>query len=242
MFEWLITVNGGRVIGKITATNQRSAIQAANAQWPAHAGRLTATLKSIHEDLPRGQERRIEKDLPRAAHHQGGHAVIATHLGFGVRRTAIGSRVGRVDGEFSEYQGCTGSVVFRRPQKMQLLFDSDRRGRAEDFVVMLMAGPLAEARHRRIRLDWRDSSVDEAPLIRELVEFHVRSRGCDAISRYHKYLEARAASWVEVYWLQIAVVAEALCRRRELTGDNVEELIRTTPGPRPTDALGKGPA
>jgi hypothetical protein len=242
MFEWLISVDGGRVIGKITSPDQRAAIEAANAQWPAHAGRLKASLKSIHAALQRAQQRKIEKDLPGAAHHQGGHAVIATHLGVGVRRAAIGSRVGRVDGEYSEYAGCTGSVVFRRPPKLQLLFDHDRRGRAEDFMVLLMSGPLAEARHRRIRMDWRTSTVDETPLIRDLVEFHVRGHGAEAILRYHKYLEARAASWVDVYWTQIVAVAEALGRQRELTGNEVEELIRDTPGPRPTDVLGKFPA
>jgi hypothetical protein len=237
MFDWQIIVDGGRIIGDVTAADQRAAIEAAGTRWPALNGRISARIKTLTDRRRPANPRLIERDLPAAAHHEAGHAVIATHLGLRVRRVAIGGLVGRGDGGFGDFQGCTGSVVFRRPPRIQPLFDPIRRDRAEEFLVMLMAGPLAEARHRRARIDWRRSSVDEAPLIRELAGAHARGLGDGAIATYHKYLAVRAASWVEAYWPQIAAVAEALGRRRELTGDDVEELIRTTPGPRPADAL-----
>ena len=44
---------------------------------------------------------------------------------------------------------------------------------------------------------------------------------------YLAYLKVRAAEWVERLWPQIEIVANALIERRTLTGEEVEELMRT---------------
>jgi hypothetical protein len=165
--------------------------------------------------------------------------VLAFHLGFGVEIASIGPRVGDSAVEYSKNQLYLGRIGYLRSPTTEQLLDHQHRGVAEDFAVVLLAGPLAQARHGRFRIDWRAPSVGEIPFICKLAAFHALGHGTSANSHYFGYLRARAATWVEAYWPQITVVAEAMVRLGELSGEEVEELIRSRPIPLSTDAHGK---
>lgn len=233
MHRWNVSLDGGRTLGTVRAWDREATLTAASARWPSLASQLTISARDDGWIWPTAPPRRIEADLPAAAHHEAGHAVIATHLGLRVRRIAIGSLVGRDSGQLAEYHGATGSLTFRRPPRIQALLEPRRRERAENFAVVLMA----ESRHHGRLTDWRVSTIDETPLIRELAEAHARGRGTEAATHYHRYLEAGTTSWICAGWPQIVAVARALLRRGELAGAAIEELIRTSAGPEVTPAV-----
>jgi hypothetical protein len=108
------------------------------------------------------------------------------------------------------------------------LYDHKQRDRAESMILAAMAGPMAEARYRGGRVAWhRLCGTDRAVLDSGLVMIHAGGFGPKCRAAYLAYLKTRAAEWLETLWPRIEVLADALIDRRELTGGEVDKLVRT---------------
>lgn len=152
------------------------------------------------------------------AHHEAGHAVAAWHLGIAVRMVMV-------TGDRS--LGYLGRMV-HAPISTQLAealeagaVSPAQRQRVEGLVMMMLAGELAERRHRG-RANHLGASEDRA---------HARSlltlitADPDEESAYLSWLFIRARNLVEAHWPQITAVAAALLEQGTLTGRELRALL-----------------
>ena len=118
--------------------------------------------------------------------------------------------------------------VIRLSPLASRLYEHKQRDRAELAILTATAGPMAEARYRGCRVAWhRLCGTDRAILDSGLVMTHAGGFGPECQAAYLAYLKTRAAEWLETLWPRIEVLADALIDRRELTGDEVDKLVRT---------------
>ena len=152
------------------------------------------------------------------AYHEAGHAVVACRLGRRPSAVSVGAT-----------KRSLGNVVLRT---RAVESDSPRNWcRNEDAMVIALAGPLAQRRHAP-RSDWRqrkhrtllgpDRGTD-FDLFNELLCRQHYSR--TVRTAYDKYVRARTQELVNVNWLAIDRVAQALLERGSLTREELFEAI-----------------
>jgi ATP-dependent Zn protease len=148
------------------------------------------------------------------AYHEAGHAVAAWCLGY---RPATASILAGDDS--------AGQVRHESPfPGINFEFDGSdwTRLKIERAIMICLAGPIAQRRHRRT--SWRrwHGAADYATA----TELALRTYGSGEIaSAFLKWLDLRAKLLVEDHWSAIERVAIALLKHATLTNEDITSLV-----------------
>lgn len=158
------------------------------------------------------------KALISTAYHEAGHAVAAYFENIKVKQATIVP-----DDDFF------GMVTHQQIQKHirdALEFGSitpTKRARTESFIIVSLAGSIAEQKHRG-----RSNYVGSAQDRHDAVELVSRLSGSEEeANAYLKWLHVRAANLIKIHWWAVDAVAKALLDSETLTGDELQQVIRT---------------
>jgi hypothetical protein len=167
-------------------------------------------------------ERKLERNIERYAYHEAGHAVFAYRSSFGLRSVqleAIANPIGHGWNSLGRTQIGTGRDL--------QLYDTKRKVLAEEYLCMIMAGPIAESHYRGTRVAWHRLSGSDKTYIQQYSVIHCRMANSDDGCRQAciAYLRARTATWVDNWWPDIQKIARALVERRRLTGKQVADIL-----------------
>jgi ATP-dependent Zn protease len=148
------------------------------------------------------------------AYHEAGHAVAAWYLGY---RPATASILAGDDS--------AGQVRHENPfPGINFEFDGSdwTRLKIERAIMICLAGPIAQRRHRRT--SWRrwHGAADYAAAS----ELALRAYGSGEIANaFLKWLDFRAKSLVENHWSAIERVAISLLKHATLTHEEIASLV-----------------
>lgn len=146
------------------------------------------------------------------AYHEAGHAVIGQKLGVPVRRVSI-----------EPTEAYRGMVLIDDPVRGIKDGDetSDRaRLRVERTIIVRLAGPVAQRKHRPS--SWRRyHGSDDYRGLAGLAACFYDGETLDAFIRW---LELRTQDLVEIHMSAIDRVAQALLERKTLTSDEIKEI------------------
>jgi hypothetical protein len=101
----------------------------------------------------------------------------------------------------------------------------ENRMQAEQFVMTVLAGPMAEARCLG-KLRWRLQHSDLAST-QPLIHCHSRCSGSKGARAYLNNLEARTKELLELAWPRVEAVAKLLVERRTIYGVEVDRILQT---------------
>jgi len=158
-------------------------------------------------------------DRMATAHHEAGHAVVATYLRVGVKYVTL-----TPNGE--DHEGvCIGGRIRRDIN----VIDRDRARRyLEPRIMVYFAGQLAEAKFLgRDAVTIGGHGDDD----RQALDCAAFACGSEAESHaFQVWLFERTRNVVGLLWPQIQAVAAALAERGNLHGREVHEVMRSTAG------------
>lgn len=166
-------------------------------------------------------------DKIRLAHHEAGHAVIATALGFECVRIDLNhseERHGAVEIR-EDFPGSSDRNVYRAQEARRMLS-----------VLHLLAGMAATWRYDGRETDIAASGgVADEQNARNLL--NVAFQGHElSVDLAYRLASVRAQELVKNYWPEIERVAETLISRGSITGDEVRRLFRDSFDARQPDA------
>jgi ATP-dependent Zn protease len=169
---------------------------------------------------------RLTKQLAATAHHEAGHAVADSKLGFKIKQVTIVP--------CDESRGTatsTGLRVLRLLRRLE--YGSERTtgkliGDCHDLVITLFAGEEAQRRFDPLSIRRHMSAGDYQSAKEVLMRLHQDAeRECFYA---FKYLRARARNFISdpKNWRLIEDLAKALLERRTLTGEEVNDVIQAS--------------
>jgi ATP-dependent Zn protease len=169
-------------------------------------------MASIHKRKPTKEERCT-------AYHEAGHAVAAFYLHRKIRSVTICSD-----------EGYSGNVRVRGRRRIEGTFD-DSTDKVFNDILILYAGQLAQNRFaprslRRWHVQTGHSSLLDHDQIVDLALTQTDEAGVPLLL---KFLKHQAENLVECRWDDIRAVAEALLKRKTLSGDEVRKIIVPLP-------------
>jgi ATP-dependent Zn protease len=160
-------------------------------------------------------ERRRRKTLAKTAYHEAGHAVASYYLFHRIKKVTIvpDKKNDNAGSCHSKGPSLAGIDVSISPRKQATIFDN---------IKIFLAGEAAQARfNRRTIRQWHGSS-DFHQAAGLALRLSGDARGAELLL---DWLRHEAEQLVAIRWREIEVVAEALLRRRTLTGEEVRAVI-----------------
>jgi hypothetical protein len=148
------------------------------------------------------------------AYHEAGHAAVRIYMELPFDRVSIiseGNSAGRI-----EHPVVTDPLGWEEllPDEIDLLIDRH--------VASIFAGPLAQERLSG-NYDADGANSDH----KDMIDFI--SRRChsdDEMEAYFAWMQIRTRNIVNMCWLQIDAIAQALLEEKELSADEVLEIAR----------------
>jgi len=161
-----------------------------------------------------------QPDLWEIAYHEAGHAVIHWVLGIPQRHATIkpdpnGRSLGHVEIRRPRW--------FREPRTPKE--EERRRLYAENEILALLAGRIAQSRYAGKRISW--GFENDYQQVRNLVS--VISYHNDVSFAFLKYCEKQTVRMVEANWPQIAEVAKQLMTHTTLDSSQIQHIIASIP-------------
>ena len=148
------------------------------------------------------------------AYHEAGHAVAAWNLGYRSIRASI-TAGHESAGEVRHESPLVGDEVE---------FDGSElaRLRVERVIIIRLAGPIAQKRHRRT--SWRRWHGGTDYAVAADLALRVCGSG-EIASAFLKWLDRRAKALVEEHWPAVERLANALLKRGVVTQDEIAALM-----------------
>ena len=168
--------------------------------------------------------RRQPPELSATAHHEAGHAFADWLLHFPIEQVTIVPS--------DEAMG-TATSKGRRVLRLLRRLEVDRPitgkqiGNCHDLVVTLLAGEEAQRRFDPKSIRKHHAAGDHDSVIEVLMRLHPDAEECRCAFRY---LLARTRNLISNpwYWRRIEDLAKALIKRRTLTGEEVDDVLRAS--------------
>ena len=209
----------GAFLGTVDALNRDTALALAEEQWPEHLDHLHVGSGAFGRKKLAKLNTRLERNPEGYAFHEAGHAAVARRFGWPVRSVSILPELYSHGGDFHPQLDSSGRVAV--DCEFPDLESPDHREDAEQYMLFGLAGPTAEYRFRG-RSQWNRQG-DVAAISRYLWAHAPEGRD----DEYLQELKLKAAALVDEVWPDIEAVAAELVKRRELSGDEVERIVRT---------------
>jgi len=163
------------------------------------------------------------KEVKYAAYHEAGHAVarcIFNHPFISVR---VWKR-----------EQLAGEIILVKPNNLKEMTPQQ----LEEEIVITMVGPLAEMMCEGYQFNnlAPDDDVRNLHICRAWMLYHegklrkIEKYYSSEDGTYIASMDAKAQTFVDEYWDEIMVTAEALLKNKILTMAEVEEIIRTVRG------------
>jgi hypothetical protein len=224
MRAWLVHEIGGGLLGEVEADDHNGATAQASKRW--RSKKLHVGLKSAMEAERRRYERRFARFKDRTAYHEAGHAVFAENFGPGVVEVVIGVEVCSSGGKFDPDINSMGRTVFAKWSGKSPYCTYTDHDAGEAAILTAMAGPMAERRYAGLRKSWRRLVVgSDADVIDTHVPLHAKAHDTATYAAYRKYMECRAAAWLDALWPGVKAVAAALLSHGRLDAAGVRLAI-----------------
>lgn len=219
---WLVCRPGPdnqALLGTVEAEGHEKAQAAARSRWPVWASDLHAFYAPAVAQLHEKYRRRIARDPFHWAVREAGRAIVARHYGIEVLSVDILVRMFSTNYQFAPYSDSFGRTTYGKP----LLGIKGKEGyeKADEAGVSFLAGTAANARHRPGRNCRRLNESDRASIYHMLAARWPRHE-----EEYLAKLKWWAREQVNEHWTEIQTVAEALVERQELSGDDIDNLLR----------------
>ena len=198
-----------------------AAFAEANHRWPEHTDSLCPVdAMSTGYDQAKMEVEMLRNPWPYAYRHAG-YVMAAVNFGWKLKEVSLRPRVHSWRGSCAIDCFSYGSTVLDEDD----LISTGEREAAETFAMYLLAGSLAEFRFEPSRMKWcnNEDLCDAEEFVADFAD------SCN--TAYLEFLKARAARLVDRCWPGIELVAAALVQRRELTSQELDELLtRSSPG------------
>jgi hypothetical protein len=163
-----------------------------------------------------------EIDPREVAHHEAAHTVF--HLKLGMRQ-------GRVTIRPDASRGTLGQAQLRRPKWINhpptpAREEQRLRIQAENEILALYAGRIAQAKYAGRGIDWGHEGDDQYAM---RLATHCVSEQDDVRYAFLVYCQKQAAQAVEAWWPEIQAVAQALFERKTLSARECRDVIAAIP-------------
>jgi len=163
------------------------------------------------------------KALISTAYHEAGHAVVAYIERIKIRKATI------VPGK--DYLGVVTRQMIEKHVRDAFEFAGitpAKRARVESFIMLSLAGGIAERKHRG-RANHIGSRADYETAAGLAMD--ATGSGEEATA-YFRWLYIRTEQIIDAYWYLVEAVAEALLAKQTLTTADVEQIVHDTPIPK----------
>jgi ATP-dependent Zn protease len=177
--------------------------------------------------MSKDKKRSPMQDLA-TAYHEAGHAVASLALGIRVRSASI------VPNRESAIDGYVRSQKIGRNTARNIEW-ADRftrsRLQAEKRVMVWMAGELAQRRFNPRSVRSYHASMDREEIVDMLMRY-ARPRLSEAIdvTSHYKLLKEWTAELLDENWILVEAVANALVKRRTLSGSEMRNIVFVASG------------
>ena len=211
------------------------AVLIAATRWRDGDRSVYAMRKEVFERLQKSLDRQLERRLDEVAHHEAGHAVVRCS-------PAMRSRRSRCDPPYREPEAHGTATNFSEVSRTPA--SNPTNSILQDTAAGRRSTPRSSSPGDLPRLVTGDVPFPRAgrgPMRSSLLGtyFHHTPKQPDgtAPESYFRHSAAHVRTTLEAAWPQVRAVATALAERRELSGDEVREMVM---GPRVESATARG--